>query len=104
MTSSREYRQFARECTKWAHETDTEEAREAFLDLARDWSFAALTVDRFGKDATASGSSVASVRRLPRTLPMHSTLRCPPLRSGARGSWHVPPARNNEWAGLKPAI
>jgi hypothetical protein len=94
MTTSREYRQFARKCTKWADETDTKEAREAFLDLARDWSFAALTVDRIGKEA------MASVRRLPRTL--HSTLRCPPIRSGARGSWHVPPARNNESLGLRP--
>jgi hypothetical protein len=49
MTTSREYRQFARECTKWADETDTNEARKAFLDLARDWSFAALTVDRIEK-------------------------------------------------------
>jgi hypothetical protein len=58
MTTSREYRQFARE----ADETDTNEAREAFLDLARDWRFAALTVDRIGKEATAWGSMVASVR------------------------------------------
>jgi hypothetical protein len=63
MTSSHEYRQFARECTKWAYETDTEEAREAFLGLARDWSFAALTVDRVGKEQTAWSSSVACVRR-----------------------------------------
>jgi hypothetical protein len=54
MTTSREYRQFARECTKWADETDTNEAREAFLDLARDWIFAALTVDRIEKEATGA--------------------------------------------------
>ena len=37
---------FARECAKWADETDTNETRKAFLDLARDWSFAALTVEQ----------------------------------------------------------
>jgi hypothetical protein len=45
MTSSREYRQFACECTKWAGEAATDEIRE-FLDLACDWSFAALAVGR----------------------------------------------------------
>jgi hypothetical protein len=54
MTTSREYRQFARECTKWAEETDTKEARKAFLDLARDWSFAALAVDRVEKETAES--------------------------------------------------
>jgi hypothetical protein len=49
MTTSREYRQFARECAKWAAETDTDEARNAFLDLACDWFFAALVVDRVEK-------------------------------------------------------
>ena len=46
MTTSHEYRQFTRECAKWADETDTNETRKAFLDLARDWSFAALTVEQ----------------------------------------------------------
>jgi hypothetical protein len=52
MTTSREYRQFARECTKWADETDTNEARMAFLDLACDWTFAALSRDRVEKEET----------------------------------------------------
>ena len=44
MTTSGEYRQFARECTKWAGEAATDEIRESFLDLACDWTFAALVV------------------------------------------------------------
>jgi hypothetical protein len=48
MTTSREYRQFAHECTKWADETETDEARNAFLDLACDWTFAALCLDQGG--------------------------------------------------------
>jgi hypothetical protein len=46
MTTSREYRQFACECTKWAGEAATDEIRDSFLDLACDWSFAVLAVGR----------------------------------------------------------
>jgi hypothetical protein len=46
MITSREYRQFARECAKWAVETDTDEDRKSFLALARDWTFAAMATDR----------------------------------------------------------
>lgn len=49
MLTSREYRQFARQCTEWAAETDTNEARNAFLDLASEWTLAALCVDRATK-------------------------------------------------------
>jgi hypothetical protein len=47
MTTSSEYRQFARECTNWASEASTHEIRDSFLDLACDWTFAALVVGRF---------------------------------------------------------
>ncbi len=46
MTTSREYRQFAQQCTEWAVETDTDKARDALLGLARDWTLAALVLDR----------------------------------------------------------
>jgi hypothetical protein len=46
MTTSNEYRQFARECTNWASEAATDEIRDSFLDLACDWTFAALAVGR----------------------------------------------------------
>jgi hypothetical protein len=49
MITSREYRQFARECAKWAVETDTTDARKSFLALAKDWTFAALAADQVEK-------------------------------------------------------
>jgi hypothetical protein len=49
MPTSREYRQFARECIRWAAEATTDEARDSFLDLASDWTFAALVFDRVEK-------------------------------------------------------
>jgi hypothetical protein len=52
-TTSSQYRQFARECTKWAVETDTEEDRNSFLALAIDWTFAAMATDRVEKQETA---------------------------------------------------
>jgi hypothetical protein len=54
MITSLEYRQFARECTKWAVETDTDDARKSFLALAKDWTFSAMAADRVGKHETAS--------------------------------------------------
>jgi hypothetical protein len=46
MITSREYRKFAHECTRWAVETDTEENRKSLLALAKDWTFAAMAADR----------------------------------------------------------
>jgi len=45
MTTSHEYRQFAHRCTEWAAEAKTDEARDDFLNLAFDWTLAALRVD-----------------------------------------------------------
>jgi hypothetical protein len=45
MTTATEYRQFATECLRWATETDTEEMRDAFLKMARDWSLAAMRLE-----------------------------------------------------------
>jgi hypothetical protein len=52
MITSSQYRQFARECTKWAVETETEEDRKSFLTLAKDWTFAAMATDRVEKKKT----------------------------------------------------
>jgi hypothetical protein len=49
MITSREYRQFARECVKWADEAATNETKKSLLDLACDWTFAALAIDRVEK-------------------------------------------------------
>jgi hypothetical protein len=51
-TTSREFREFARECTKWADEATTDEDRKSLLDLASDWIFAAIAVDRIEKQET----------------------------------------------------
>ena len=50
MPTSSEYRQFARQCAEWAAETDTNETRNAFLNLAFDWTLAALSVEPAPKD------------------------------------------------------
>lgn len=42
MATAEEYRQFATECFRWAEEAETAEMREAFLQMARDWTAAAL--------------------------------------------------------------
>jgi hypothetical protein len=52
MATSREYRQFARECTKWAGETPADEGRRLLLDLACDWIFAAAAADSIEKQET----------------------------------------------------
>jgi hypothetical protein len=59
MATSREYRQFAHLCTEWAAEVDTNEARNAFLDLASDWTLAALCADRATKEE-ASPKAIAA--------------------------------------------
>jgi hypothetical protein len=52
MITSHEYRQFARACVEWAVETDTDEDRKSFLALAKDWTFAAMAIDRVEKQET----------------------------------------------------
>lgn len=45
MATASEYRQFAKECLRWATEAETEEFRQAFLDMARDWTLAATRLE-----------------------------------------------------------
>jgi hypothetical protein len=45
MATADEYRQFAKECLKWAEEAATEQDRAAFLELARDWTVAAMRLE-----------------------------------------------------------
>ena len=42
MATVSEYKQYAQECLRWAAEAKTEEDRQALLDLARDWTLAAM--------------------------------------------------------------
>jgi hypothetical protein len=46
MSSATEYRQFAAKCLRWATEVETEEDRQAFLDMAHDWTLAAMRLER----------------------------------------------------------
>jgi hypothetical protein len=45
MATVREYKQYAQECLRWAAEAKTEEDRKALLDLARDWTLAAMRLE-----------------------------------------------------------
>jgi hypothetical protein len=78
MITANEYRQFSRQCMKWAVETDKNEDRKAFLDLARDWSHAAIAAD-------AAAAPMERIRTVPSSLtdgardnpPAPSTSRTP---------------------------
>jgi len=45
MATVSEYKQYAKECLRWAAEAETEEYREAFLQMARDWTLAAMRLE-----------------------------------------------------------
>jgi hypothetical protein len=42
MPTSNEYRSFAEQCLHWADETDNEEYRHAFLEMAKLWTQLAM--------------------------------------------------------------
>jgi hypothetical protein len=42
MATADEFREYAQECIQWAEEAETDEQRQSFLDMARDWTLAAL--------------------------------------------------------------
>jgi hypothetical protein len=45
MATAEEYKQFAKECLRWATEAETDDDRNALLEMARDWTLAALRLD-----------------------------------------------------------
>ena len=45
MATAIEFRQFASECLRWATEVDNEKDRQSFLDMARDWTLAAMRLE-----------------------------------------------------------
>jgi hypothetical protein len=52
MTTADEFTEYAKECLRWADEAATEDERQSFLDMARDWTLAALHLEMtFGKDS-----------------------------------------------------
>jgi hypothetical protein len=61
MTTADEYRDYAKECLRWADEAETDEQRQSFVDMARDWTLAALRLEGlFGtsKDTDESATAV----------------------------------------------
>ncbi len=45
MASAKQYRQYAEECLKWAKEAQSDEYREALIQLAQDWLLAATKAE-----------------------------------------------------------
>jgi hypothetical protein len=45
MTTSSEFREYARECLQWADQAETEDQRESFLDMAKHWTLAAFRLE-----------------------------------------------------------
>jgi hypothetical protein len=45
MTTADEFRQYANECLQWADEAETDDQRQSFLDMARDWTLAAMRLE-----------------------------------------------------------
>jgi hypothetical protein len=45
MATVSEFKQYAKECLRWATEAKTEADRQALLDLARHWTLAAIRLE-----------------------------------------------------------
>jgi hypothetical protein len=45
MSAADEYHSYARDCLRWAAKARTEQQREQFLSLARDWTQSALGLE-----------------------------------------------------------
>ena len=44
-TTAKEYPEFAVECLRWAIKVEAKDNRQAFLDMARDWTLAAMRLE-----------------------------------------------------------
>jgi hypothetical protein len=45
MTTASEFHDYAKECLQWADEAETDDQRQSFPDMARDWTLAALRLE-----------------------------------------------------------
>ncbi len=57
MATADVYRQYAVECLHWAEEAETDDQRQSFLNMARDWTLAALYL-AMSKDTDGASSPV----------------------------------------------
>ena len=65
MATINEYRQFANECLRWAAEAEMEDDRKAFLELANDWTLAALRLEGvLSPDPNRHGCRPSATRNL----------------------------------------
>ena len=62
MATADEYRQYAVEGLHWAEEAKTDHQRQSFLDMARDWTLAALNL-AISKDADGASSGTVGEGR-----------------------------------------
>jgi ribosomal protein L17 len=52
MSKAEEFRQYAEEAVRWARKSETEQEKQALMDLARTWTQAAVHSERiFGGNA-----------------------------------------------------
>ena len=65
MTTAKEYRAHAKKCFVWAQETESEELRQASLEMATYWMDAAMRTECLGDSRTEPEQQAASLRRLP---------------------------------------
>ena len=52
MTSADDYCQYAVKCLHWAEEAETDDQRQSFLNMARDWTVAALRLAQLGENGS----------------------------------------------------
>jgi hypothetical protein len=52
MTTADEFNEYAKECLRWADEAATDDERQSFLDMARDWTLAALRLAQVGSNGS----------------------------------------------------
>ena len=45
MSRAQDYWKFADECLRWAAKAETEKERDTFLQMARDWTLAAMRLE-----------------------------------------------------------
>jgi hypothetical protein len=60
--SSKQYREFARECLRWAEESASEDDRRHFIDMAKAWMHAAAEL-RMARDDIAAPPPPRPARR-----------------------------------------
>ena len=76
MSTPRDYRALAEECFRWAQHAQTEDKRQAYLDVARTWLEAAS-----GQDCSPPRSDANPVAAHPEAL------KCSPCKPFHSGPW-----------------